>query len=442
MEDLDFIPPARALVKYNFPADALKTATATPAVPTPIVQQYSWMAGNIAPWGTDNLLPQHILSKSLENPIIAPVIEEKADLLAQADYVIGKVSYQEGKKTFVPTSNPEIEQFLADINFDDYKAKAALHYYWFGNVFPEIVTSIDGKKIVNLTAHDSTFCRYSRQNEYGLITHCFINANWHLFANESHHYTLIRQVIQKDIAPTQDLWRKIANSKDRNFIYPLSQPKVGTTFYAACSWHTALTSKVVEWANAIPQYKAAIMRNQLSADFLVEISTEYWTDKYPDWHEKPELKEERKKAIRKEIEETLTGAENASKSIFAPMGYDEYNKKEIHYIKITPISKTNLDGRLVEDSQEACSLLLFALRMPADLLGNLPSSSGMGAGSGSPTREHFNIYFNKIAPHQQLILEPLNRLIFPYNGWNGYEIRFQNPNLQTLNQVTPSKRDL
>jgi hypothetical protein len=147
----DFIPAAKALVVYNTPADKLQAQTNnTQEVPTPILADYTNAYGNIAPWGINNLYPQEVMTHSLKNPIIFPVIEEKADLLASNQHLIGKISYQDGKKIFTPQENPEIEKFLKASNFDEYKTKAALNFYWFGNVFPEIVLAANGNKIINL----------------------------------------------------------------------------------------------------------------------------------------------------------------------------------------------------------------------------------------------------------------------------------------------------
>lgn len=407
-------------------------------VQTPFKQDYTSWFGDVAPWGLNNLYPQEVFEISVKNPIVTSIIREKTNFLAMMGYQIGQVEFKEGEEIFTPKENTEIRSFLRYINFKDYVYRVAKNIYWLNHAFAEVVIGSNGK-IINVSTHDSTHCRYSRQNEFGRINHCYINANWDKITSENSEYTFKRELIQRDYNPVQDLQnRAVAGER---YIYSLYEPELTATYYPMAAWHTAINSKVLEWANQIPQYKAALMKNQLSADFLIEIAGTYWEKRYSDWHEKPELKETRVKDVKTEIQDNLTGAENASKTIFAPMEVNALEAKQYSFIKITKLGNTENDGRYIQDSQEACSLILFAHGMPVDLLGNLPSSSGMGGGSGSPTREHFNIYVQKIQPQQDLILETFNRLIFPFNGWDGWEIRFKIPVLQTLDKVPTDQRN-
>jgi hypothetical protein len=436
LAEYHFLTKQKAILKMSFGDTLVKPKS--PEVPKPYLDDnfISWF-GDVAPWGLNNLYPEDVYNLAIKNPIIAPVIREKTNFISMLKYKIGQVEYRDGEEVFVPKENKEIREFLKKINFKNYIFNTAKNLYWLNHAFVEVVLGTNNK-IINISTHDTTHCRYSLQNEYGRINKCYINANWRDITSQNHKYTLTREVIQRDYNPVADLQDKAKPYS--HFIYPLFESEITHTYYPMAAWHSAINAKVLEWANSIPEYKAALMRHQLSADYLIEIAKNYWTERYKDWDEKPELKEQRKKDVRKEIEENLIGSENAAKNIFAPMFVNEYEGKSFSFIKITPINKDSIDGRYVEDSQEACSLLLFALGMPVDLLGNLPSSSGMGGGSGSPTREHFNIYVQKIQPTIDLIFEPFNRMIFEYNGWNNWEIRAEIPALQTLDNVTPSNR--
>ncbi len=345
----------------------------------------------------------------------------------------------EGKEeVFTPIMDQEIEMFLKRSNVKRYLIEGAMDFYWFYNLFPELILTGDRKKVASITVQESTFSRWGKQNpKTGVVDNCYISANWDRGNNPSD----LAQVSVID--PYYDAVESTRDRREYKYIYPLSYPTPGKIYYQLATWDTARTSKWLGLAKKIPTFKEALLDNQISIKYHIEVATYWWTWKYPDWDSKK--LEDRVLLMKKELKEftdIMTGVANAGKFFMSAFHSDPLSGKEYAGWKITPINDPVKDGKYIEDSQEASSHLLFALGVDATLISTVPGK-GVGGGSGSDKREAFNMYISLVQAHQDIILEPLE-FISDYNGWTarlpGLTWKFRNSMLQTLNNVTPSKR--
>jgi hypothetical protein len=314
--------------------------------------------------------------------------------------------------------------------------EAASDLYWFYNAFPEIILSNDRSKVVSISAQEAMNSRWSKQNPKGIIEKCFINANWADGGKIDSPETVIVPVID----PYYDPVSAVQQRKEFKYIYPISFPTPGKTYYQLASWHSVYRNKWLSFAAKIPAFKEAIMKNQISIKYHIEVPDYYWSWKYQDWAKMST--DERTKVRTTELTEfnkVLQGETNAGRSIMTTSRWDEVTKTKYPGWSITTIDDKYKDGTYIEDSQEASSHLLFALGIDGTLIGNSPGK-GMGAGSGSDKRVAFNLYINMCLAHEHLILEPLN-FIRRYNGWNP-KIRFRiaRKEITTLDQGKETKQ--
>jgi hypothetical protein len=395
--------------------------------------------GDVAAWGTDNNLPQRIYKEANNNGLVAPILNRKAELILSKDWEIGKEVKDGKEKVFEPEIVPEIEDYLEEVNVDEYFYQATYDHLWLNHIFPVVVPNKEGTKISNLSIQKAANCRFAKQNKQGVINKVYVNANWDIAHSEQNSYTMTYPLISRTYDPVGDLQQKV-RGKQRQFMYPAYMPDLVNTYYNDLAWHCLFQSETLDWAKSIPKYKKALMQNQFSAEMVIEIDARYWKATFPDWDKETHLKQSRKDKVKEEINDMLTGAKNAGKPIYSPMLYDEKTQQQISLIKFTPIKKNENSGTYIEDSQEVSSLILFALNMPAPLMGTAPSKGGLGGGSGSDVREYFNLFHYTTLTQEKIILEVLNKVVFPFNGWKDYKIRFKKPILQTLDKVNPDQR--
>ncbi|SFD00553.1 hypothetical protein SAMN05421780_1194 [Flexibacter flexilis DSM 6793] len=429
-EQVIYIPEHSLLVETG-----LGSSAAVPPAPAASHSQPLYKTSDnqpIAFWGEDNLFPQRVLSEISRNSIIPAVLDWKARALVSGGLEYGYYHYEDKKRFFEPVENDAIEEFIERSRFPHYLAKASSDLYHFYNVFPELVLTKDRSEIYSIAANDASFCRWEVQNpRTGIIETCYINANWQSARHDS------PETLQVSVINPFDSLEHTRQSKAFKLIYPISYPTPGRTFYQLAHWNTLRVSGWLEFANSIPEFKRALMRNAMSIKYVVKIPTKWWVWKYPDFDAKPELRASRIKETQTSINEMLTSAKNAGKALITNI-IDDNNGKPYGW-EVETIKDGMKDGAYIEDSQEASSHLLFALGVHDALIGSMPGK-GLGGNSGSNVREALNMYLSLCQSHQELILEPL-RFVQKYNGWDKkLKFRLRTPIMQTLDQVTPDAR--
>lgn len=368
----------------------------------------------VAYWGDENDFPQKVIEDAELSTELPALLDWKARVLQGRRVLPFIENYDDEsgdfKYTFV--DDEEIREFLNQLTTKRYFREAATDFKWFWNVFPELIKSESGDKIVQIVAADASFCRWSKMNNKGKIERCYINANWP-DAKVDDPETIDRKVIDiyaKD--PIGDLKKDRATT---NIIYPITYPSPGKVYYQLAPWNGYRTSGWQKIAQSVPKSKAKMTAHLLSAKYILQIPFGYWPAIYKDWEKlKPEEQLEKKKAKVKEINDKLTGDENAGKTILVEVGFDA-NGKEIPGWKIEPIKGHEVNKEQLEDSREASEHLMRALGVDPTLVGDGPGKK-MGGGSGSDKRIAFNITVALMQPYRDVILEPLY-FIADYNGW-------------------------
>jgi hypothetical protein len=396
-------------------------------------------SGKVAIWGENNLYPQEVLAASRKNSLIPSTLNWKAKALYSGGLMTGKTVYdEEGNERFKPERNKDFEEFHRRNGLHLYLIEAVRDFYWFYNAFPELVLSADRKKINSIQSQDAAFCRWEVQNEKtGLVDHCYINANWESNEREDSPFTTKVRVLD----PYYDPVTSLREGSDYKYIYPLSYPSSGKVYYQLADWHSIIESGWLEFANYIPEFKLALMKNQITVKYHIEIADWYWKKKYGnEWDSYPQpVKMQKMEEELKRFNDMMSGAKNAGKAIITIMQTSADKNLMVSGWKITPIEDKQKDGAYVVDSQEASAHLLYAMGVDGTLVGSAPGKN-MGSGSGSDKREAFNMYLSMCQIDVDILLSPLY-LVRDYNGWDPeLEFRFKKPFLQTLDKVSPSKR--
>ena len=157
----------------------------------------------------------------------------------------------------------------------------------------------------------------------------------------------------------------------------------------------------------------------------------------------------RKKKLQ-EMDDFLSGSENAYKTFVSFFQVDPHEKGDFARIKITAlVDNTSLDKELITSSAANIEILMAMQVHPALFSSGMIGSGGggMGAGSGSNIREAFLVYNASLNLERKVALEPL-RLIADYNRvvggmseWEeGIEFRIRDTVLTTLDTGSGTKK--
>lgn len=416
--DVAYLPKSAASVKLNLQP--------TSPVQSPVLNS---VGSEIAAWGAGNLRPQELKKQLKELPQAKEIISWQARTLYSGGLIYGKTSFVDGVEKFTPTKDPKVEEFFKKVNITRYLIEACLDYYWYGNPVDELIVDRDTQQIIALASQDSSFFRAQLQNKQtGKIENGYLSANWD-FNNRTGNVSPI-----KLIDPYWDRILQVKSSKDRRFLYHRALPSPGEIYYGELPWHSLVESGWLEVAKAIPAFKKALFKNQISIKYHIEIADWYWQWKYSQEWEKftPQEKRDKIKFELELIESTLTGTDNAGKSVKSLLRTSADGKFE-SAVKITPLDDKIKSGVYIEDSQEAFSNILFSFGVDPTLVGNAPGKN-MGGGSGSDKRVAYNIYMLGTKAEADLILEPLH-FVRDFNNWDPeIQFMFKNYYIATLDQ--------
>lgn len=395
-----------------------------------------------ARWGDDNNYPVDMLEKVQRHSSIETIVEKKAKLLFGGGLCYGqmKINAETGEDEFSPLRIDEIEEWLAATDaINTYIYPAAIDYYFWGNVWAELIMNRGGNRIADINRIPATFCRWGKMQNGRPPASVFINSDWQRFG-------IAEAVELPAISTSYAPWEAFSDVRERKrlgkkFVYGFSQPRTNTSYYKLPSWHNVLNSKWIDLANKIPEFKLSVMQNQLSAKYILEVSNLYWQTTYPEWDTIPvEERRAKIKVLVDSVEATMTGSEKAGKTMYVPSASVGKEGDISSLIRLIPIEDKLKDGVYLEDSAEAFLHILFALDIDPSIIGNTPGK-GMGAGSGSNSRVAFNTSTSTNSPDQEAIFRPL-KLVSRVNKWPKNLVwRFKVPQIQTRDMGKDVKQE-
>lgn len=403
---------------------------------------------DVAYWGTKNDFPQQVEKHIESNPDLGNVLQYKAlKLYSYGLTYKAMIQDEDGNAKYIDLIIPEIERWLRRNR--QYFLKACIDITKYYNIFPQLVLSLDRQRIEYLKCCETKECRYEVMDKsLGYSKRVFLSPNWHQGGQLSDDKVVKIPVVNPLYFPPELLRER---RDGLNYVMPISFP-TGKKYYQLATWNTIIASKWLELANSIPKFKLALMNNQVTLKYHVQMP-DYWMEwKYPKF--KTLGKDEQKRLIDAEIkkfDDFLVGVEKTGKSITSVFKTDPATGKEWPGWRITPIDDKLKDGKYIEDAQEATTKIYSAANVDPALGGVTPGRSGTNR-NGSDKREAGNELYTTLYAFEELICQPLE-YITEYNGWDQLATRqlqgreamlvwgsikaFQ----QTLNQVTPAERE-
>jgi hypothetical protein len=404
-EDVHFLPGAKAIVTTE-KGDAGKDVTV-------VTQEYDSQPWSY--WGDDNLFPQNV-QKDLElNSIALRALEKRKNV----HYGRGIIAYRnavdevtgEEKKTKV-TDQEVLEFFRINrVNLQWIDLIGSLEI--FANGFVEFITNKAGNKINRVFIKDPTYCRWERMDETtARIKNLYYSAIWDK-APSTENRTLAKIACFDPYRIKDD-----GTYPDKTFIYPVFYKSFNKSYYHLAVWNGVRSGGWMDIANKVPKLKLAIMHNQMTIKYHVEIPNDYFSKRFPSGDFTVAMREQKRKEKEEELNKFLTDVENSGKSLVTYHFYDQVMKTTFPGWKINVIDNKLKDDAYLPDSQAANSEILFAIGVDPSLIGGSGVPGGkLGAGSGSDKREAFWMLNAEMGPYRQISLDPLY-FVRDFNGWD------------------------
>jgi hypothetical protein len=387
-------------------------------------------------WGESDDMPQLLEDMWKKNPDLTRAIQLKADIT----YASG-ITYRVLDENNELTNKriPEVEKFIERSYL--YPLHVVNHIYQYFIAFPQLLMNGAKDQIIKIHPLTPRNCRFDQKNADGYLERMFLNGKWDEGATKKEKETKTFRCLDPwyyDAYTFQETWDK----KEFSVVFPCALP-TSDAYYPTPEYWTLKLSKWYDLAQKIPVFKNAIMENQITIKYLIEMPDWWMTETYPDFEDKskPEQKRLMKKEV-KAVDDFMAGYEKSGKSLVVWTKTDMEGKKYEGW-SIKAIDDKMKDGMYVEDSLEATVKIFTAVGVDPGILGITPGKPGSSR-SGSERREAFNLQLVLGQRVADVILKPYT-FASVFNGWTNENEKvvfaFKKPFMQTLDKITPDGRE-
>ncbi len=383
-------------------------------------------------WGGNNRLPDDMADIIGRTGVLSTALNYKCRVCFGQGVVPVKVTGYDDKMSemYDVVNNAEVIRYLNSYQFRNYHTSVFRDLIKFGNAFPIMHFNITGKKIVSVSVMNARHCRLSTDK-----THLVAYGGFKEGSLPDKETSIVYEVLDEGDPFYHLEWlRKNNRLKGKAIAFPrLKNYFSNNDYYAMPDWDTAYRSGWIDVALQIPTFLKKAYKNAMSLMWHIRIPYAYWDKRFPK--EQFNSVTDRENAINaymQQIEDCLTGEENAQKTLFTNYAINESGKAEEKWEIERLDSAIKADERL-STSAAANSEILFSLMVNPSVLGaGMPGGPYAGnAGSGSDIREGFmaSVILSHIERNQ--VLDPIE-LMFQFNGVEDVDIKYRNLILTTL----------
>lgn len=370
------------------------------------------------PWGKNDKFPDEmwamvrksgvamsalrLLNMKLFGQNVVPVIPTGIDDNLQMKYDLVK--------------DDDVTQFLKMSNFGVTRFSIIQDYTALANSFPMLMMNEDRSKVVKLGHDKARKFRYKPYNpKTGRVDQVMRSAN---FPSPGDDFDIFNVIDSRDWYQEVDRIRYTDSAL--TYVFPTYCPDPEFDYYSLAHWDGVRSNGWLEISNSIPAYKRAIFENQASIKYHVKISMEYWKSQYPKWEKMTEP--EKTTAIEKqldEMDEYLTGTENAMKTFVSFFTINKTNGQVIPGIEIIPLDDKLKSDAYLPDGAAANAEILFSMLVNPAIFGlGMPGGSYGGANQGGSDIRESWLVMNAINSADREIIYQMFNFVRDYNGWN------------------------
>ena len=376
---------------------------------------------HIAPWGPDNLLPNHVLKKAAENDIVSANLNFNTSVcFGLGPKLIRALAWEKGRmvdweevregKEFDFFERNDIPQFI-------HQQLGDMNQFW--NVWSKLAYAKDSPEIWSIRHLDAVFSRWGMQNRRGDINWHYYCAGWDRQPG-SDDYPIIATKVLDEFNGVKELEAYAATKP--NLVVSAYMPSPGHPYYSRPSWYSIFSSGWYDHSNMVPKLKKAILKNQLGVKYIIYISPKYFEDIF----KKEAINTSDAAAVKERIEKEkqawndfLTGETNANKAILSVKDLipsSNGGAVENKWIEIVPVQNDLKGGEYIDDTESTANIICYAMGVHSALIGATPGKNSNSLG-GSNARELFMIKQALMKPVVDRCMRSL-KIIKEYNKWD------------------------
>ncbi len=369
--------------------------------------------GKWVDWGPSNDWPSKARAKLEKSTTALPLIVKALSLMYGDGVVYWLDEKVDGKlvKNFVDI--PEVDDFFYENDIDQFMIEQLMDFKFYGNQFQEFILNPLKTKVIHLYHKEAEFTRKSAQNEKSKkFEKIGYTGNW---AEDDKPAEI--KLLDKTVNGKEYLMEQVAKSGGK-FANHTMFPSPGRKVYGFPPHGALYLDKGwLDYSNNIPAIMNSMIDNMIAIKYHIEIPYEYWGSVYPEWAQWDEKKQKVKIDEKlTEMDEWLTGADNAYSTFISHFATDPITRKAIPGWKITAIDDKVKKDEWIPGTQEADQQIARALSIDPSMAGIQAQGGKLGAGSGSDKRTGFANSVSLSKMETKIVFECLE-LVKKINGW-------------------------
>ncbi len=385
-------------------------------------------------WGSRNLLPQEREKLISENNIIPELLGTKRDILvAGGIYCYNeRIQEEKGKQTVVRDAietPAEIQAFFDKIQVNKYLRSSCKNLMVHANTFTEM-TCLAGGAIDMIKAHECRHTRAEEQDENGDIPNYYVCGKW-------------QKLSDKDATISQVPTYNPSKEFQAKFMYHTGDDLLYDDYYFIPRWWGGKDWIIL--SNRVPVFHIRNLDNGYLIRWHIEIPKDYFRDytaamQSPGDIETTKVKEtEARKKFLKKLNEFLAGEDGAGRAVITEYEINRQLGKDFPGIKITALNVDIKDKALLDVFDKSNDANISGQGVPP-ALASIQTPGKLG--SGSETRNSFNVWLATKAPiPRDILLEPLY-IVAKKNGWDPkVKFGFRDIELTALDENKAGKQD-
>lgn len=373
----------------------------------------------IAPWGFDNLLPNHVLEKAGKNDIVSANLKFNRDVcFGLGPKLIRVKARNKGIITDYEevTEGPEFD-FFEKNDIPLFMLQQLTDMVTFHNTWCELAYEKNSTKIGTIRHREAVFSRWGMQDSRGSI-------NWHYYSAKWDRNPSADDIVCTRVMDEFDAINELTmySANRQRLVYSAYMPSPGRPYYSRPEWYSIFTSGWYDHSCMVPELKKAILKNQLGVKYIIYVAPEYFDDIFRkegiDKNDRAACKERIEKE-KESFNKYLSGETNANKTIMALkklIPSANGGTSEHKYIEIVPVQNDLKGGEYIDDTESTANIICYAMGVHSALIGATPGKNSNSLG-GSNARE---LYLMKQALMKPVVDRCMRilKIIKQYNGWD------------------------
>lgn len=337
-----------------------------------------------ASWGKDNNYPQNIIDENMGQETSAGALKFKIEAHYGKGLYFFKTQIENGIEKVIPIPladlPTEIKEFYYNNDLPNLFQGIISDYEWWNFFYAQYVINKAKNRIVRVNWLRTKDVRSAKRDKTtGKINEIFISGAW-------------PSPKENEVAPLP-LFDRLDPFKYPNAVYKHQLVSIDRDYYPTAYWQSNF--RWLQVAKAIPSWILSNIKNSVNIKYHVEIPEQYFIDLYPEqnYNSKDECLAARKTAeetLKVKIDECLAGEENASKIFYTKFAVDA-NGQPMPGWKINELKNDIKDTAWTGAYDTAAAAVCTAHGVDPSLSG-LRMSKSLNVGSGSDTREKYNLH--------------------------------------------------